>query len=110
MSEVVTRRSLVTAGVATAAGVAGLGGAAYLADQYGLIPPDHQGIVGFGETLTYATQRLLTSDHSLAREFKRSDISTNPSGPAASGNVADNLWNAHPRNKLGNGLRLKGGI
>ena len=49
MSEVVTRRSLVTAGVATAAGVAGLGGAAYLADQYGLIPPDHQGIVGFGE-------------------------------------------------------------
>ena len=75
MSGIVTRRTLVTAGVATAAGAAGLGGVAYLADRYGLIPPDHQGIVGVGETLTYATQRLLTSGQSLAREFKRSDIS-----------------------------------
>lgn len=75
MKGIVTRRSLVTAGVATAASAAGLGGIAYLADQYGLIPPDHQGIVGVGETLTYATQRLLTSGQSLAREFKRGDIS-----------------------------------
>jgi DMSO/TMAO reductase YedYZ molybdopterin-dependent catalytic subunit len=75
MSGIVTRRTLVTAGVATAAGAAGLGGVAYLADRYGLIPPDHQGIVGVGETLTYATQRLLTSGQPLAREFKHSDIS-----------------------------------
>jgi DMSO/TMAO reductase YedYZ molybdopterin-dependent catalytic subunit len=75
MSGVVSRRTLVTAGVAAAAGAAGLGGVAYLMDQYGLVPPDHQGIVGVGETLTYATQRLLTSGQSLAREFKRGDIS-----------------------------------
>jgi DMSO/TMAO reductase YedYZ molybdopterin-dependent catalytic subunit len=75
MSEIVTRRTLMTAGVATAAGVAGLGGFVYLSDQYGLIPPDHQGIVGVGQTLTYATQRLLTTGQSLAREFKSSDIS-----------------------------------
>jgi DMSO/TMAO reductase YedYZ molybdopterin-dependent catalytic subunit len=83
MSGIVTRRTLVTAG-ATAAGVAGLGGVAYLADRYGLIPPDHQGIVGVGETLTYATQRLLTSGQALAREFKRSDISKDApvNGPA----------------------------
>jgi DMSO/TMAO reductase YedYZ molybdopterin-dependent catalytic subunit len=49
-----------------------------------LIPPDHAGILGIGETLTYATQRLLTSGHSLAREFERSEISKVPivNGPA----------------------------
>ena len=31
-----------------------------LAERYGLIPPDHGGIYGPGETLTYASQRLLT--------------------------------------------------
>jgi hypothetical protein len=56
MSGIVTRRTLVTAGGATAAGIAALGGVAYLADRYGLVPPDHQGIVGVAETLTYATQ------------------------------------------------------
>ncbi len=52
-----------------------MGVAARLADRYGLIPPDHAGIYGAGETLTYATQKLLMSHHSLAREFNRSDIS-----------------------------------
>ena len=75
MSKSFTRRRFITAGLATAAGASGIGAAAYLADRYGLIPPDHAGIIGVGETLTYATQRLLTSGHSLAREFKRSDIS-----------------------------------
>ena len=60
-----------------AAGVAGLGVAARLAQKYGLIPPDHGGIYGLGETLTYASQRLLTR-HSLAREFSRSQISKPP--------------------------------
>ncbi len=71
----VTRRKFLTAGLGTAAGASGIGAAVYLADRYGLIPPDHAGVIGVGETLTYATQRLLTSGHSLAREFKRSDIS-----------------------------------
>src|SRR5437879_13196873 len=75
MSKLLKRRQVITAGLATAASASGLGTAVYFADRYGLIPPDHAGIVGVGETLTYATQRLLTSRHSLAREFKRSDIS-----------------------------------
>jgi DMSO/TMAO reductase YedYZ molybdopterin-dependent catalytic subunit len=75
MSARLTRRKLVIAGVATAAGASGLGAAVHFAGRYGLIPPDHAGILGIGETLTYSTQRLLTSGHSLAREFKRSEIS-----------------------------------
>jgi len=58
-----------------AAGVSGLGVAAALAERYGLVPPDHGGIYGVGETLTYAAQRILTSHHPLAREFNRSQIS-----------------------------------
>jgi len=75
MSRPLSRRKLITTGLATAAGVSGLGVAAVLAQRYGLIPPDHGGIFGAGETLTYAAQRLLTSRHSLAREFNRSEIS-----------------------------------
>ncbi len=75
MSNIFTRRKLITAGLSAAAGAAGVGAAGYFAGRYGLIPPDHTGILGIGETLTYSTQRLLTSRHSLAREFKRSDIS-----------------------------------
>ena len=66
----ISRRKLVTTGIAAAAGASGLGVAAHLARKYGLIPPDHGGIYGPGETLTYAAQRLLTR-HSLAREFPR---------------------------------------
>ena len=69
-----SRRKLIVSGLAATAGVTGLGVAAYLADKYGLVPPDHGGLYGPGETLTYATQRLLTR-HSLAREFSRSQIS-----------------------------------
>ncbi len=75
MSKSFTRRKFITAGLATAAGASGIGAAVYFADRYGLIPPDSAGVIGVGETLTYAAQRLLTSQHSLAREFKRSDIS-----------------------------------
>lgn len=84
MSRLLTRRTLVGAGLATAAGASGLGGAVYVANRYGLIPPDHEGILGIGETLTYSTQRLLTLGHSLAREFKRSEISKSApvNGPA----------------------------
>jgi DMSO/TMAO reductase YedYZ molybdopterin-dependent catalytic subunit len=72
-----SRRKLITTGLAATGGVLGLGAAARLAQKYGLIPPDHGGIYGLGETLTYASQRLLTR-HALAREFSRSQISKRP--------------------------------
>src|SRR5260370_37205085 len=72
-----SRRKLITAGVAATAGVLGLGAAARLAERDGLVPPDHGGIYGIGETLTYASQPLLTR-HSRAREFPRSGISPRP--------------------------------
>jgi len=72
-----TRRQMITTGLAATAGASGLVAAVKLADRYGLIPPDSGGIYGPGETLTYAAQRLLTR-HSLAREFARSQISSDP--------------------------------
>ncbi|MBI2186369.1 MAG: molybdopterin-dependent oxidoreductase [Acidobacteria bacterium] len=74
-SAFLTRRRFITAGLATAAGAAGVGAAIHVGDRYRLIPPNHTGVLGVGETLTYASQRLLTSGHSLAREFAQSDIS-----------------------------------
>ena len=72
-----SRRKLITTGLAVTAGAAGLGVAARLAQKYGLVPPDHGGIFGLGETLNYASQRLVTA-HSLAREFRPSQISKPP--------------------------------
>jgi DMSO/TMAO reductase YedYZ molybdopterin-dependent catalytic subunit len=71
----ISRRKLIKTGVVAASGIGGLGLAAGLAKNYGLIPPDHGGIWGVGETLNYASYRLLTN-HSMAREFPRSGIST----------------------------------
>ena len=73
----ISRRKLIITGLAATAGLAGLEAASSFAQRYGLIPPDHAGIYGPGETLTYAAQRLLTR-HSLAREFPRSMISKSP--------------------------------
>ena len=72
-----SRRKLITTGLAATAGASGLAVAARLARRYGLIPPDGGGLYGPGETLTYAAQRLLTR-HSLAREFAPSQISKPP--------------------------------
>ena len=72
-----SRRKLIITGLAATAGATGLGVAARLAQKYGLVPPDHGGIYGLGETLNYASQRLLTR-HSLAREFPQSQISKPP--------------------------------
>jgi DMSO/TMAO reductase YedYZ molybdopterin-dependent catalytic subunit len=72
-----SRRRLFTTGLVAAAGVSGLAAANGLAKRYGLIPPDSGGLYGAGETLNYATQRILTS-HSLAREFPPSEISNPP--------------------------------
>jgi DMSO/TMAO reductase YedYZ molybdopterin-dependent catalytic subunit len=73
----ISRRKLIWTGLGAAAGVSGLAVAARLAEKYGLVPPDHGGIFGAGETLTYAAQRLLTR-HSMAREFSPSQISKRP--------------------------------
>ena len=70
----ISRRTMITRGLVAAAGLSGLGVAERIAGRYGLVPPDGGGIYGPGETLTYATHRLLTQ-HSLAREFSRpSDV------------------------------------
>ena len=73
----ISRRKLIATGLVAVAGAGGLGVAARLAQKYGFVPPDHGGIYGLGETLTYASQRLLTR-HSLAREFRRSQINKSP--------------------------------
>ncbi|HEX4785868.1 MAG TPA: molybdopterin-dependent oxidoreductase [Candidatus Sulfotelmatobacter sp.] len=73
----ISRRKMIAAGVTAAAGVSALGVAAHLATKYGLVPPDHGGLYGPGETLTYASLRLLTQ-RSMAREFPRSQISVRP--------------------------------
>jgi DMSO/TMAO reductase YedYZ molybdopterin-dependent catalytic subunit len=73
----VSRRTMIRRGLAAAAGLSGLAVAERVADRYGLVPPDHGGLYGAGETLTYAAQRLLTR-RSLAREFSRSQISNPP--------------------------------
>jgi DMSO/TMAO reductase YedYZ molybdopterin-dependent catalytic subunit len=73
----VSRRRLITTGLATVAGASGLAVADRVAKRYGLIPPDGSGIYGPGETLTYAAQRILAR-HSLAREFPRAEISKKP--------------------------------
>jgi len=72
-----SRRKLITTGLAGTAGAAGLAVAASLARRYGLIPPDGGGLYGPGETLTYAAQRLLTR-HSMAREFAPGQVSKDP--------------------------------
>jgi DMSO/TMAO reductase YedYZ molybdopterin-dependent catalytic subunit len=69
-----SRRKLITTGLAGVAGAGGIAVAAKLAERYGLLPPDGGGLYGPGETLTYAAQRLLTR-HSMAREFRPYQIS-----------------------------------
>lgn len=73
----ISRRKLITGGLASVAGASGLFAAERIARRHGLIPPDYRGPYGPGATLTYAAQRLITT-HSLAREFPRSMISKMP--------------------------------
>ncbi|HTZ98960.1 MAG TPA: molybdopterin-dependent oxidoreductase [Candidatus Aquilonibacter sp.] len=72
-----SRRKWIFGGLAAAAGAAGLDVAARIAKKYRLVPPDHSGIYGPGETLNYAFERLVAR-HSLAREFPSSMISSPP--------------------------------
>lgn len=75
MRRLITRRKVIATALTALGGASGLAVAARLADRYGLIPPDHGGIYGVGETLTYASQRLLTARGSMAREFRPDQIS-----------------------------------
>src|SRR5215471_4643385 len=70
-----TRRKWLAGAGIVGGSLAGLAAASRIAKKYGLVPPDHNGLFGAGETLTYGAQRLLTSGHSVAREFSRSEIS-----------------------------------
>lgn len=72
-----SRRKLITTGLAGMAAASGAAVAAHVASRFGLIPPDHGGLYGPGKVLTYASQRLLTGN-SLAREFDRDQISATP--------------------------------
>jgi DMSO/TMAO reductase YedYZ molybdopterin-dependent catalytic subunit len=73
----ISRRKLITGGVVTMTGVAGLAAADRIARRFGLIPPDGGGVYGPGETMTYAAQRLI-GKHALAREFPRGMVSKTP--------------------------------
>jgi DMSO/TMAO reductase YedYZ molybdopterin-dependent catalytic subunit len=75
MSRIISRRQLIAAGVGAAGGAAHFAIASRLGGWSSLLPPDHTGIYGVGETLTYGTQRLLMSLRSSAREFSPSEIS-----------------------------------
>jgi DMSO/TMAO reductase YedYZ molybdopterin-dependent catalytic subunit len=92
----ISRRRLITSGIAVAAGASGLVAGAKVAQRYGLIPPDSGGVYGAGETLTYAAQRVL-GRHSMAREFSRSEISANPFA-----NEVDKLGDEFNRLQAGN--------
>jgi len=72
-----SRRKLITTGIAATAGISSLAVAGRIAQRYGLRPPDHGGIYGPGKVLTYGSQRLLTRN-TFAREFPRGQISTRP--------------------------------
>jgi DMSO/TMAO reductase YedYZ molybdopterin-dependent catalytic subunit len=73
----VTRRRFIKTAAAASIAASGSGAAALLAKRYGLLPPDHDGLFGAGETLTYAAHRVLLHRQPLAREFRRDQISTN---------------------------------
>jgi len=76
MSNPIPRRTFIKTVLAASAGL-GSAAAYVLAEQHGLVPPDHVGVLGIGHTLTFGAQRLLLRYQPLAREFDRSQISTN---------------------------------
>lgn len=93
----ISRRKLVFTGLSTVAGLSAVGVAARLAEKYGLVPPDAGGIYGLGETLTYASHRLI-GRHALAREFSPDQISK----PAFANEIAPPLDDAFKRLQAAN--------
>jgi DMSO/TMAO reductase YedYZ molybdopterin-dependent catalytic subunit len=74
---IITRRRMITTVLPASAAVVASGAAALLARRFDLVPPDHGGLFGVGETLTYAAHRVLLHHQPLAREFTRNQISKN---------------------------------
>jgi DMSO/TMAO reductase YedYZ molybdopterin-dependent catalytic subunit len=73
-----TRRRLIKTALISTAGAAGLGLAGRIAKKTGFLAPDYwyEPPLGVGDALTYGAQRLLTTaGHSMAREFRSSEIS-----------------------------------
>src|SRR5262249_45462064 len=68
MSSFLSRRRFITGAVTASVAASSAGVAGFLAKRNGLIPPDHGGLFGIGETLTYASHRVLLSRQPLARE------------------------------------------
>src|SRR5262249_43376955 len=77
MSLSISRRRFITGTVSASVAASAAGVVGFLAKRNGLIPPDHGGLLGIGETLTYAAHRVLLYRQPLAREFSRSEISKN---------------------------------
>jgi DMSO/TMAO reductase YedYZ molybdopterin-dependent catalytic subunit len=77
MSNLLTRRRFIASAMAASVSASASGAAVLLAKRYGLVPPDHGGLFGVGETLTYAAHRVLLHRQPLAREFTRNQISQN---------------------------------
>src|SRR5262249_27731956 len=76
LRHIFTRRKFITGAVTTSLAASAAGATALFA-KYGLIPPDHGGLFGVGETLTYAAHRVLLNRGPMAREFRRNQISQN---------------------------------
>jgi len=77
MKTLFTRRRLIKATLGLGAlGTTGRA-ATFLLNRFGWMPPDHDGILGVGKTVTYAAHRALLSGQPLAREFRRDQISAN---------------------------------
>jgi DMSO/TMAO reductase YedYZ molybdopterin-dependent catalytic subunit/thiosulfate reductase cytochrome b subunit len=77
VSNSLTRRTMIGSALGASAVASASGVAVLLAKRYGLVPPDHGGLFGVGETLTYGTQRVLLCRQPLAREFSRDRVSKN---------------------------------
>jgi DMSO/TMAO reductase YedYZ molybdopterin-dependent catalytic subunit len=73
----ISRRKLITGGIAAAAAVAGLDVAARLASRFGFVPPDARSLFSAGTTLSYAAQRVFAR-RTPAREYARDQISKRP--------------------------------
>ena len=74
MSSRVGRRTLIRTALAASAGVSGVAAAAAIMSRYGLIPPDHGGLYGAGETITYSIADDTGAFEILGSELRVKDL------------------------------------
>ena len=83
MNKLITRRTAIIAGLATAGGL-------LLTRAPKLLPPTYGNLLRLGDNLTYAAQRALLPGQSLVKEYSYADITSFPAigttNPAASEN------------------------